>query len=431
MKNKFEWKKVFKVILRVLLILIIILSVAVVSLAGTFFFVRWRADVSEKESGEKNFIENLMTSNKKEIKPNVTCLFLGINGNLTDFIMLGQYDPNTREIDLVSIPRDTNVGDASVDGKINSVYSSKSLDRLKEEVTRITGIDINYYVLFKTKILRDIVDEIGGVTIDVPINMNYDDPYQNLHIHLNKGVQTLNGSQAEQFCRFRKNNNGTGYPGGDIERTGAQQQFVKAFIGELLKGENISKLSSLINIAIEGTKTDITFDIAKNYIEDAIALRTDRIYTNTLPGEPRYGMSRLGYETSYYYLDYQGVKNMIDEMFYHKVIASGEGMAETSSSSVTAVKSAKDAIRVELLNAGTNAKVINDLVDKLKEDNFYVVKIGNYETTKTEASRIIDYGTSASSVLEKLKKSASIYKTEDATNESNVDYTIIVGPNYQ
>lgn len=435
MSSNFDWRKIFKVILRILLIIIIILSVAVVSLAGTFFFVRWQANANEKDSGDKTFLENLFTSEKKELKPTVTCLFLGVNGNLTDFIMLGQYDPNTREIDLVSIPRDTYVGDASVDGKINSTYSSKSLDKLKEEVTRITGIDINYYVLFKTKILREIVDEIGGVTVDVPINMNYDDPYQNLHIHLNKGEQRLNGTQAEGFCRFRQNNNGTGYPGGDVERTGTQQKFVKAFIGEILKGENISKIGSLIDIVVAGTKTDITLDIAKNYVGDVIALRTDRIYTNTLPGEGRMGQSRLGYATSFYYLDYAGVKEMIDEMFFNKEKVSGDSLVETSSISsdlagYKETKTTKDAIKIEILNAGTDTKKVNDLVKKLKSEGFYVVKIGNYETTKNEASRIIDYGTASDTVLDKLKKSVSLTKTEEIQGNSSVDYTIILGPSY-
>lgn len=435
MNSNFDWKKIVKIILRILLIIIIILSVAVVSLAGTFFYIRWQANASEKASGDKNFIENLLTSDKKEIKPTVTCLFLGVNGNLTDFIMLGQYDPNTREIDLVSIPRDTYVGNASVDGKINSTYSSKSLDKLKEEVTRITGVDVNYYVLFKTKILREVVDEIGGVTVDVPINMNYDDPYQNLHIHLSKGVQTLNGTQAEGFCRFRQNNNGTGYPGGDVERTGAQQKFVKAFIGEILKGENISKIGALIDIVVAGTETDITLDIAKNYIGDAIALRTDRIYTNTLPGEGRMGESRLGYATSFYYLDYAGVREMIDEMFYNKEKVSGDSLIETSSVSselttTQQTKTTKDAIKIEILNAGTTTKKVNDLVSKLKSDGFYVVKIGNYETTKNESSRVIDYGTSSDTVLDKLKKVVSVSKVEQVTGKSSVDYTVILGPNY-
>ena len=143
-------KKVLKVILKVVLILIIVICLAVVSLAGTVFFTRWQKDVREKSSGDKNFIENLMVPEQKELEPKVTCLFLGINGNLTDFIMLGQYDPNTRNIALVSIPRDTNVGDNSVDGKINSVYSTNKngISKIQSVVTDITGIDIDYYVLF-------------------------------------------------------------------------------------------------------------------------------------------------------------------------------------------------------------------------------------------------------------------------------------------
>ena len=172
-------KKTFKVLLRILLVIVIILVIAVIALAGTYFFINWQKDVQDKESGDKNIIERLVVPEKKE-EPVVTCLFLGVNGNLTDFIMLGQYNPNTREIALLSIPRDTNVGNNSVDGKINSAYSSRGMDKLKKQVTEITGIEIDYHVLFKTKILRQVVDKIGGVTVDVPININYDDPYQNL-----------------------------------------------------------------------------------------------------------------------------------------------------------------------------------------------------------------------------------------------------------
>lgn len=433
MNSNFDWKKVFKLILRILLIVIIILSVAVVSLASTFFFVRWQKDAQEKKSGEQNFFEQILAPTKKELEPKVTCLFLGVNGGLTDFIMLGQYDPNTREIDLVSIPRDSNVGNSSVDGKINSLYSSKGkkIEIIEAKVTEITGIDIDHYVLFDTKILRKIVDEIGGVTVDVPINMNYDDPYQNLHIHLNKGVQKLTGAQAEQFCRFRKNNNGTGYPGGDVERTKAQQQFIKSFINDLLKAGNISKLSNLINIVVEGTKTDVTFEVAKNYIDDVMALKTDRITTNTLPGNARMGQSPLGYQTSYYYLDMIAVKKMIEEMFYNQVPESGDEVVDTITSSVSTQKASGDAIRVELLNAGTTTKVVNDLVDKLKEENFYVVKIGNYETTKNETTRIVDYGTAEVDVLKTLKRVSKVTKTEEVSGQSSVDYTVILGPSYK
>lgn len=424
-------KKTFKVLLRILLVIVIILVLAVVALAGTYFFINWQKDVQDKESGDKNIIERLVVPEKKE-EPVVTCLFLGVNGNLTDFIMLGQYNPNTREIALLSIPRDTNIGNNSVDGKINSAYSSRGMDKLKKQVTEITGIEIDYHVLFKTKILRQVVDKIGGVTVDVPINMNYDDPYQNLYIHLKKGTQKLTGSQAEQFCRFRKNNDGSGYPGGDVERTKAQQKFIKAFIAELLKVDNVSKIPDLINIVLEGTKTNVTLDVAKEYIDDVIALKTDRITTNTLPGSARMGQSPLGYMTSYYYYDAEKTKTMIDEMFHSSSITSGETTVSVTSSNVIGKdESGELTVRVELLNAGTTSNVINNLVDKLRKENFYVVKIGNYDTSKKEASRIIDYGATSEDLLHDLMLVTGITKTETSSEESSVAYTIIVGPYYK
>lgn len=424
-------KKTFKVLLRILLVIVIILVIVVIALAGTYFFINWQKDVQDKESGDKNIIERLVVPEKKE-EPVVTCLFLGVNGNLTDFIMLGQYNPNTREIALLSIPRDTNVGNNSVDGKINSAYSSRGMDKLKKQVTEITGIEIDYHVLFKTKILRQVVDKIGGVTVDVPINMNYDDPYQNLYIHLKKGTQKLTGSQAEQFCRFRKNNDGSGYPGGDVERTKAQQKFVKAFISELLKVDNVSKIPDLINIVLEGTKTNVTLNVAKEYIDDVIALKTDRITTNTLPGSARMGKSPLGYMTSYYYYDAEKTKTMVDEMFHSSSITSGETTVSVTSSNVVGKdESGELTVRVELLNAGTTSNVINNLVDKLRKENFYVVKIGNYDTSKKEASRIIDYGATSEDILHDLMLVTGVTKTETSSEETSVAYTIIVGPYYK
>lgn len=433
--NGNRWKSVTKKILKVLFIILIVISVVVVSAVGYFFFIRWHRDQSELESGEKNFIGKLLTTEKEE-EPLVTCLFMGVNGNLTDFIMLGQYNPNNREIALLSIPRDTNVGNDSVDGKINSLYSTKGrgdkgIEALKAKVTEITGIEINYHVLFKTKILRELVDEIGGVTVDVPINMNYDDPEQGLYIHLKKGTQKLTGKQAEGFCRFRKNNDGTGYPRGDIQRTEAQQQFIKAFISELLKAETISKIPNLINIVLEGTQTNVTLDIAKNYVDDVIAIKTDRISSNTLPGTAKMGDSPLGYRTSYYYYNAEESKVMIDEMFHGKTEYSGDAQEVSSSSLITKDHSGEDVIRVELLNAGASSVTINNLVDTLKAENFYVVKIGKYNSSKKEASKIIDYGTGTDLLLNNLKTVTGISKVETSSEDTTVVYTIIVGPNYK
>lgn len=422
--------KTFKFVGRLLIAIVIVLSVMVVALAGTFFFMRWQRDAQEKESGDRNIIENIIVKEEKEKEPVVTCLFLGINGGLTDFIMFGQYDPNTREIDLLSIPRDTNVGNASVDGKINAVYTSHNIDAIITQVEKIVGKDVDYYVLFKTSILRKLVDKLGGVTVDVPINMNYDDPYQNLYIHLKKGTQKLTGSQAEQFVRFRKNNDGTGYSGGDVERTKAQQKFIKAFISELLTANGISKLPDLIDIVIEGTKTNVTLEDTKQYIDDIIAIRTDRITANTIPGVGKYAMSPLGYNTSYYFIDENAAKAMISEMFDNRELESGDTQQVAVVEPISKETSGEQ-IRVELLNAGASSQVIGDVVDKLKNAGYYVVKIGNYETTKKENSKIIDYGIADAVTLNDLEKTLGFTNCEARTDlTSDVAYTVMIGPYY-
>ena len=114
--------------------------------------------------------------------------------------------------------------------------------------------------------MRQLVDEIGGVTFDVPINMNYDDPAQNLYIHLKKGTQLLTGKKAEQLVRFRHNNDGSGYGNEDIGRIATQQKFIKTMAKEVLSAKNISKLGNLVKIALEGTKTDITMEVVAKYL---------------------------------------------------------------------------------------------------------------------------------------------------------------------
>lgn len=256
-------KNIIKTILKVLLIVVILIVMSVAGIIGATLYKRWEADIiDDNKSGNNN--TGILIDNEKVEEECFTCLFMGVNGHLTDFIMLGQYNPNTREIALLSIPRDTHVSN-SVDGKINSLYAGKYPEKVMKKVEEITEIEVQHYIVFDTKILRKIVDEIGGVTVNVPINMNYDDPDQNLYIHLNKGTQTLTGKQAEQFVRFRKNNDGTGYPNGDVGRIATQQQFIKAMAAEVLSAKNISKIGSLVKIVLDGTKTDITMDIVTKY----------------------------------------------------------------------------------------------------------------------------------------------------------------------
>ena len=135
---------------------------------------------------------------------------------LADTIMCLGYDPKDQKAFMISIPRDTFVGKninlAKPQDKINSYFSEKNPEKIMKKVNELTGLDIKYYAVINNKGLIKLIDLLGGVEFDVPIDMNHDDRTQNLHIHLKKGVQTIDGKKAEVLLRFRHNNNGTTYP---------------------------------------------------------------------------------------------------------------------------------------------------------------------------------------------------------------------------
>ena len=149
----------------------------------------------------------------------------------------------------------------------------------------MTGITPDYYVQVDLDIVSRLVDLLGGVMFDVPVDMDYDDPYQNLHIHLRKGAQILDGEQAMGMIRYRY------YKGGDITRIGVQQDFIKALMGECLDLKNWNKVTEYINLVLENAKTDLEpasmawFAANLLGLNGAAPLNMDDVYTCTLPVE--------------------------------------------------------------------------------------------------------------------------------------------------
>ena len=197
----------------------------------------------------------------------INVLLLGISEDiqkkLTDTIIICSYDPKSNNAFMISIPRDTFVGtnEATAKGseKINALYS-KSPQKVVDAVEKIVGMDIDYYAVFNNNAVIKIVDIIGGVNFDVPIDMDYDDSSQDLHIHLKAGYQLLDGNKAEQVVRFRHNNNGTTYPveygQEDIGRMRTQREFITQVIKQMAKAENITKVDDYIKIANNNVETN-------------------------------------------------------------------------------------------------------------------------------------------------------------------------------
>ena len=135
-----------------------------------------------------------------------------------------------------------NLASATPNDKINCIYSEKDPDRILSKVKELTGLPIDYYIKIDNTALIKLVDILGGVEFDVPIEMNYDDKSQNLHIHLKKGVQTIDGEKAEQLLRFRHNNNGTSYSkeygDNDFGRMKTRKKFYFSSFKSNIKSKN-------------------------------------------------------------------------------------------------------------------------------------------------------------------------------------------------
>lgn len=252
---------------------------------------------------------NTVIEGKKEY---VTALICGVNSNLTDTIMFVKFDVQNGDILIMSIPRDTYVDNIYCVGhKINAIYRGKNVIPLVEEIQGQLNEEIDYYMIFDTDLVHAIVDEIGGVEVDVPFDMQYDDPTQDLHIDLKAGKQVLNGEQVEQYVRFRHNNDMTvQYAMGDLGRVETQQDFMKQLISTILKPQNLLKIKDLVDIITTQTETNITWQDILRYGLDAIKLKDGEIITKTASGEATY----IG-NGSYFLLDQKDTRQVIKEAF--------------------------------------------------------------------------------------------------------------------
>lgn len=364
-----------------------------------------------------------------------TVLIAGLHpdGPLTDFIMIAKYNPETGNINAISIPRDTKVT-GTVDNKINSAYARKrDIEALKSKVNEVTSLTVDNYVVLDTASVKKMVDAIGGIPMDVPINMNYDDEAQDLHIHLSKGYQTLDGDKAEQFIRFRKNNDGTGYANGDVERIQAQQKFIKAAVNAALKPATLTKLPELINLGIESVKTDINVGDVLGYLDDIKKFNKDNLRLETLPGEGMY----IG-PTSYYVCDRAKTEKLIKEMFIEDTVnvAKEDGKPNGSTSSGTEPSQKtninevdKSKITIEVLNATSKSGLASKVAEKLKDEGYNVTKIGNYKTTTEVLTSVINRnGNNYAKEIKTFLGKGKVKNEEDSS--SKVDVTIILGSDY-
>ncbi|MDO4812954.1 MAG: LCP family protein [Eubacteriales bacterium] len=242
-------------------------------------------------------------SGERKSKDYYTVLVLGRDtggGGNTDTMLLASYDVTNQKATVMSIPRDTMVNVPWDIKRINSVYNyngqgSKGIAALYKEISQLVGFEPDYQVIVEWDAVGEIVEAMGGIYFEVPRNMNYDDPYQDLHIHQEKGYRLLSGSDVMQVLRYRHDNDMRyGYADGDLGRIKTQQALLKAMITQLLQIKNVTKIGDFAKAVKNNVESDLSFNEMLWFGKQAVmgGLSVDNVNFLTMPNTATYAYSR-------------------------------------------------------------------------------------------------------------------------------------------
>lgn len=232
---------------------------------------------------------------------NILLAATDMEGYRTDTMMVMSYDIPNQKVGVVSVPRDTLVGRES--GNPHLVYGSGGVEQRMADISYLLGVPIDGYVKVDIKGFIALVDYLGGVELDIPLDMNYDDPAQDLHIHFTKGTHKVDGQGAMEAARYRHDNaDSPNYSANqwytDIQRTQMQQQILVKLAKKVLAWDSLAKINGFVEIFNQYVDTSLTLENMMYFASKAIDLDPSTgVETATLEGNG-FGMYR-GYKYCY------------------------------------------------------------------------------------------------------------------------------------
>lgn len=283
-------KRRFKRTIRFILLLFLIIS-----FGGLSFFAFNLVDDAKKATD--SIYEKLPSDNQDGLTENIsvtkdpfTILLVGIENQdggtgRSDVLMLVTVNPQTEEIYLLSIPRDTRtyIPDAGYDSKITHSYGHGGVSSTIKTVKNMLDIPIDYYITTNFNGFEDVVDTLGGVTVDVPFQFKAQLTGSLEWKTYNEGEMDLNGNEALAYVRMRKSD-----PKGDMGRNERQQQVIKAIIDKGTSFKSITKVDDIMSDLGENVRTDIPPSKFVSFIQLYSKLKNNEIQNLTLKGYDDY-----------------------------------------------------------------------------------------------------------------------------------------------
>lgn len=204
----------------------------------------------------------------------------------TDVLMFVSYNPDTRSAKLLSLPRDLLIkSEFARSRKANYYYAyyynkdkSTAIPNTKQFYSELLDLPIDYMVVVDFDALRKTVDALGGLQIDVEMDMKYRDTADGTNIDLRKGLQKLDGSQVLDYVRYRKSNQGT-QESSDFARNERQQKVIKQILEKLGALSGISQWGTILDIIGDHVTSDIPESLIRQGILNFSSLKPNQIQT--------------------------------------------------------------------------------------------------------------------------------------------------------
>ena len=311
---------------RIAIIMAVVLVLFACAAAAAVWFIRSpQATIKDKENGDKVDVSSLLNSGTR-----IDDVFTFVVGAVdedetrTDALMVATMDTKDKTINVMNIPRDTMCNNTATGAskKINAAYGMDTggkggnIEQTSKEIERLMGFRPDKYVIVNFDGIAAIVDAIGGVDYDVPFDMKYDDPSQNLHIDLKKGQQHLDGKQTVGFLRWRHNNDYTvQYTNGDEGRVENQQKFLKALAGQVLQIKNVTKIRSIAEAVFKNVKTDFSAGELLWMGMQAMQIDNSSIQFFTLPGYGKMSTAGTSVQYSFFFPYYDQTLELVNKYF--------------------------------------------------------------------------------------------------------------------
>ncbi len=224
-----------------------------------------------------------------------------------DAIMLVSFDIPSASLTVMQIPRDTYIEIDGEERKINSLLLDKGVYGMRDILEVTLCVNIDYTALIDLDSLELIVDSVGGVEIDVPFDMKYSDPYQDLYIDIKAGLQVLDGKNAVDFVRYRSD-----YADGDLGRIDAQKQFMSSLFNKVISEITLAQILSLAREILPMLETDIIVEDAAYFAGKFFSAEDRKLTMLTAPG---FQLHVKEPEAWYYVLSRSGTLEAINAYF--------------------------------------------------------------------------------------------------------------------